>query len=43
MLKTLGVQEFTRVSADFIDVVGVSVEEKLAEAKKVLKDMAAAW
>ncbi|MBR6701048.1 MAG: NAD(P)H-dependent oxidoreductase [Firmicutes bacterium] len=43
VLKTLGVQEFTRVSADFIDVVGVNVEEKLAEAKKVLKDMAAAW
>ena len=43
VLKTLGVDDFVRVSADFIDVVGVDVKEKLNEAKAVLKTIAAEW
>jgi len=43
VLKTLGVKEFVRVSADFIDVVGANVEEKLGEAKQTLKQIAVNW
>lgn len=43
VMKTLGVEEFERVSADFIDVVGVDVQAKLEEAGEKLKKIALEW
>lgn len=43
VLKTLGIEEFERVSADFIDVEGVDVKEKIEEAEKKLKEIAQKW
>lgn len=43
VIKTLGIEEFTRISADFIDVEGIDVEEKLEEAKTSLKRIASEW
>ncbi len=43
VLATLGIKDFKRVSADFIDIIGVNVAEKLETAAAELQKLAEKW